>query len=98
MNSDASLNLLKQLLTLVGGILATAGLLTASQMSELTQDIIVAVPALVSLGSIVWSVYSHFGMKKVPVTATALALPIPPPPVGSTVNLTPMTGTVKVVG
>ncbi len=98
MNQDANLNLLKQMLTLIGGILATMGVLNGSQVSEMTQDIIVAVPALISAGSIIWSVYSHFHMKKVPVAATAIVLPGPPKPVGAVVDLTPMTGLAKVVG
>lgn len=66
MNNEEMLNLLKQLLTLAGGILTTAGYLTVGQANTITTDIVVAVPAVISLGSISWSVYAHWNMKKVP--------------------------------
>ena len=66
MNSQEQLNLLKQMLTFFGGIGVSAGYLTVGQAGTLTNDIIVAIPALVSLASIAWSVYAHWNMKKVP--------------------------------
>lgn len=99
MEQESTLSLLRQVLTLAGGLLAGAGFLSAEQAGTIAQDLTVAVPALVSLGSIAWSIYSHWNMKKVPVAATALILPVgEKPAVGETVNLTPMTGTAKVVG
>lgn len=66
MNSQEALNLLKQLLTLGGGVLAGAGWVSESQASTISSDLAIAIPALVSLGSIAWSVYSHWNMVKVP--------------------------------
>jgi hypothetical protein len=105
MNSQATMSFLRQALTLIGGLLAGAGWISAGQSADLVSDITIAVPALLSAGSILWSVYSHFNMKKVPVAATALILPpvapgVPSalPAVGTTINLTPMIGVAKVVG
>ena len=92
MNTDQQLNLLKQIITLLGGIAAGAGFVHISmeQITTITNDLVVIVPGLISLGSVAWSVYAHWGQKKVPVTAVAVQLPaaIPPPPVGERVALT----------
>ena len=98
--TDSQLNAIKQGLTLVFGMLTVLAptLATAQQYSELTTAIITAIPALISAGSVIWSVYAHWGMKKVPANATAVILPTGPAPAGSTIDLTPMTGLAKVVG
>jgi hypothetical protein len=100
MNSDQQLNLLKQVITMLGGMAAGAGLLhiTMEQVTTVANDMIVIIPAAISLGSIVWSVYAHWRMKKVPVTAVAVQLPatVEPPVVGERVALTGI-GTGKVV-
>jgi hypothetical protein len=102
MNSDQSLNLLKQVITFFGAMAVGAGLfnITTEQVTTVANDLIVAIPAVVSIGSIVWSVYSHWKMKKVPVTAVAVELPksVPVPPVGGTIDLTAAKGVAKVVG
>jgi uncharacterized membrane protein YebE (DUF533 family) len=72
MNTEEKLNLLKQALTFASGILVARGLLTEGQAQSAINDIAVIVPALAGLGSIVWSVYSHWNMKKVPETATVI--------------------------
>ena len=66
MNNQEVTNLVRQLLTLAGGMLAGAGVLNANQSYTLVNDIMVAVPALISLGSVAWSVYAHWNMRKVP--------------------------------
>lgn len=71
MNSEEVMNLLRQVLTLTGGLAAGAGYVSTSQASTISNDVMVAVPALVSLGSVLWSVYVHWNMKKVPETAVA---------------------------
>lgn len=65
MNSQEKMNLLRQVLTLVGGLLAGAGVISASQSATLTNDVITIVPAAVSIGSLAWSVYAHWNMVKV---------------------------------
>ena len=97
MNNEEKLNLLKQLLTMAGAMGVTFGLLTQSQSSALAGAISVAAPALVTIGSIAWSIYSHWNMKRVPENSTALALPTKPA-IGTTVDLAPLTGLAKVVG
>lgn len=99
MSSQELLNLLRQLLTLAGGLLAGAGILNAAQAETVTNNLVVAIPALVSLGSVAWSVYAHWQMKKVPDKSTALVLPGQPSiPAGTVLDLTPLRGTAKVVG
>lgn len=66
MNTQEKLNLLRQILTLVGGLLAGAGVVTDATASTAINDIMVIIPAAVSLGSLVWSVYAHWNMVKVP--------------------------------
>lgn len=100
MRSDEILNFAKQLLTLASGVAVGIGLLTSDQASELVSYLIIGVPAMIGAGSVVWSVYAHWGMKKVPEAAVALELPksVPVPPVGAELNLSPLNGKAKVVG
>lgn len=100
MNTEATLSLLRQLLTLVGGLLAGAGYLNAEQANTITNDVLTVVPALVSLGSVCWSIYAHWNQKKVPQSAVALELPstVPTPAKGTHLDLTPLTGVAQVVG
>jgi hypothetical protein len=103
MNTDEKMNALKQALTLVFGMLTVLDptLATAAQYSTLTTAIVTIVPACISIYSVIWSIYSHWGMKKVPENSTALILPASSPaapPVGGGINLAPLTGIAKVVG
>jgi len=61
------MSLVRQALTLISGIMTGAGVVTAQQASIVVGDIMVIVPAVISLGSVGWSIYAHFGMRKVPV-------------------------------
>jgi hypothetical protein len=100
MNSDEILNLIKQLLTLGSGIAIGARLLTAEQATSLINDIFVIIPAMMGAVSVVWSVYSHWQMKKVPVAATAIIMADKVPlPLGEHVSITSPTvvGVAKVV-
>ncbi len=72
MNNEEIMNLVRQLLTLAGGVLAARGIASQGEVSQAVTDIYTAVPALVSLGSIVWSVYVHWNMKKVPENSVAI--------------------------
>jgi hypothetical protein len=97
MNSDEVWNLVKQVLTLASGIAVGAGLLTADQGVSLVNDIVLVIPAVIGASSIVWSVYSHWNMKKVPVAATAIITPEKAPlPVGEHLSI-PGVGLAKVV-
>jgi hypothetical protein len=98
MNSQESLNALKQLGTFVFAILVMRGYLTHDQSTAILGDLYVIVPALGSLGTIGWSIYAHWNMKKVPEGSTALLLPVQAPPVGQALNLTPLQGAARVVG
>ena len=98
--TDAQLNMLKQFLTLAGGVLATMGIMSTTQETTLVTDLMIGVPAIISAGSILWSIYAHYGMKKVPIASTAVMLPpsVAVPAVGQSINLTPIQGSAKVVG
>jgi hypothetical protein len=102
MNSDQILNLLKQIITLLSGLAVGLGAahISAEQVTTIGNDLTVAIPAIISAGSVFWSVYAHWKMKKVPDAAVALELPksIPVPPVGTEINLSPLNGKAKVVG
>lgn len=65
MNSQEKMNLLRQMLTLLGGMFAGAAGINAAQVSSAVNDIMVIVPAAVSLGSLAWSMYAHWNMVKV---------------------------------
>ncbi len=97
MNSDEKLNLLKQMMTMVFGMMTALmpALASSQNFSALETAAGTGAPALLTLGSIIWSVYSHWNMKKVPETATAVALP-GGVPVGATVSVSGITA--KVVG
>ena len=88
-NTDEQMNAVKQFLTLFFGMLTgmMPGLATSQQYTALTTAIITAVPALISIGSVAWSIYTHWRMKKVPQNSTAVAIPSGPAMVGSKVNL-----------
>ena len=81
MNNQEQLNLLKQVLTMLGSLLTMYGVMNASQASALSAAVTVAAPALVTIGSIAWSIYSHWNMKKVPETAQVIPAPTPAPTV-----------------
>lgn len=98
MNSEGNLNLLKQVLTLLSGMAVIYGVMTESQATQIVGLIMIGVPALTGAGSMLWSVYAHWNMKKVPEQSTALMLPGGPEAKGSIVDLAPMTGLAKVVG
>lgn len=98
MNTEEALNILKQFLTLGAGMAVAFGLVNAQQATDLVGDVTVILPALIGAGSILWSAYAHWNMKKVPEASTALILPTGPAPVGTSVDLAPMTGLAKVVG
>jgi len=66
MNQDEKLNALKQMLTMIGSLATMAGILTSGQVSELTSAVCIAAPALLTISSVLWSVYSHWNMAKVP--------------------------------
>jgi uncharacterized membrane protein YebE (DUF533 family) len=98
MNSDEIFNLIKQLLTLASGVAVGVGLLTSEQATSLTSYLIIGVPAMIGAGSVIWSVYAHWRMKKVPVASTAIIAPGNVPlPVGDTVKITGV-GVARVVG
>ena len=72
MNNQELLNAAKQVGTLIFGVFVARGYLTHNQASTVMTDLGVVIPALGSLGTIGWSIYSHWNMVKVPeVTAPA---------------------------
>jgi len=70
MNTQANLSLLRQILTVLGGLLAGYGIGNPDQWGHVVNDVMVIIPAAVSLGSIVWSVYAHYEQVKVPEHTT----------------------------
>lgn len=72
MTYQETMNLLRQIATLIGGMMTARGLMTADQATGIVTNLSTLVPAAISLGSIGWSVWSHWNMKKVPVTAVAI--------------------------
>lgn len=68
MNPEAMLSLFRQVVTLVSGYFVGKGMISGADSTTL-------VSALVSLASVGWSIYSHFGMKKVPEAAKVVVAP-----------------------
>lgn len=66
MNQQAKLSLLRQILTVLGGLFAGYGIGNVEQWGYIVDDIAVTIPALISLGSIVWSIWAHYRQVKVP--------------------------------
>jgi len=79
MNSQETMNLVRQLLTFFFSVLATKGIVTSDQASALVTNISVIIPAIGVICSIGWSVYAHWNMKKVP--EDSLNIPKTPPTV-----------------
>lgn len=86
MNSQANLSLLRQILTVLGGLLAGYGIGNPEQWGHAVNDVMVAIPALVSLGSIVWSVWAHYKQVKVSEHTTVSSAD-GPMPAGTAVKL-----------
>lgn len=88
MNSQEQLNALKQAMTCVFAVITALmpGLAASQNFSLIETGLLTAAPALLTLGSMGWSIYSHWNMKKVPETSTAIATPTALP-VGSTVSI-----------
>ena len=104
MNPDALKSALGQIATALLALATGYGVLTNDQATSLASAIstiftsaAAAIPAGLLIINILASIWRHYGMKKVPEKSTALLLSTQPP-VGSTVDLTPMTGLAKVVG
>ena len=88
MNSQEQLNALKQAMTCVFAVLTALmpGVAASQNFSLIETGLLTAAPALLTLGSMAWSIYSHWNMKKVPETSTAISTPAALP-VGSTVTI-----------
>jgi hypothetical protein len=107
MNSDSIKSMLGQITTAILAILVATGVMNADQSSgvqgaiaTLFSSISAAIPAVLLIANLFASFWRHWNMKKVPEKSTALILPAsaPSPPVGSTMDLAPLTGKAKVVG
>jgi hypothetical protein len=89
MNSQETMNLVRQLLTFALAYAAGRGLISADQSSALVSDIVQAIPLIGGAGSILWSVYAHWNMKKVNEKSVAIlpsaAVVVPAP--GATVQV-----------
>ncbi len=97
MNTQELLSMLKIVGATFFGMLAMHGYMTSEQVTAIMGDLTVAVPALISAGSIVWSIYAHWNMKKVPENSVAISPnAITGAPVVGTTVLLPTTA--KVVG
>src|ERR1700676_1373736 len=97
MNTQVILNMLKIVGATFFGMLAMHGYMSEGQATVIMDGLTIAVPALISVGSIAWSIYAHWNMKKVPVDSIAISpnAVAGAPAVGSTVALP---ATAKVVG
>ena len=75
--SDSMLSAMRSILIAGGSVLAAAGIegLDTQSVSTAVNDLLIIVPASVSLGSVIWGVVEKIGKKKVPVAATAVILP-----------------------
>ncbi len=66
MNSQSVFSGARQVLTAGAAVLAGYNLGNPEQLTQLGNEIAVAGPAIVSIGSILWSIYKHYRMVKVP--------------------------------
>lgn len=73
MNTQELLNILKIVGSTLFGMLAMHGYMTTAQASAIMGDLTIAVPALLSAGTMAWSIYAHWNMKKVPENSVAIA-------------------------
>lgn len=99
MNTQEMLNVLKILGATMFGVLAMHGYMSQEQASAIMGDLTIAVPALLSAGTMAWSIYAHWNMKKVPENSTAIVPAgggqMPSVPTGTVINLP---SAAKVVG
>lgn len=98
MNSQEFASLLRILLAVVGGMLTQHGLASHEQVTQAASDITTIAPALLSLGSIAWSVYAHWNMKKVPENSIAVHADDVKGGAAPGASVVPVRGTMTVVG
>lgn len=73
MNAQEIKNAVSIFAAMFGGILATHNIdISAAQWSQIASEMSVVIPALASLGSIGYSIYSHWNMKRVPEKSVSL--------------------------
>lgn len=100
MNAQEIKNVAALISVFFGGIFAAHGAtVSTAQITSFLTDLSVAIPALVSAGGAIYSVYTHWNMKKVPEQSVAL---MPTDPISKTTienNIgTPVSIAGKVVG
>lgn len=75
MNNQELLNALKQFGTFAFAMFVMRGYLTHDQATTLMTDLTIIIPAFGSMGTIGWSIYSHWNMVKAPETAVITLAP-----------------------
>lgn len=65
MNKDQALGILRNIVSLVCGVLVGKGIITAEQATTITSDIMIAAPALIALGVALWEAFEHTDKAKV---------------------------------
>lgn len=98
MNSQVAQQFLKIALMTILSSLTTLGYVNHDQASSIASDIYTLVPAILDLGTIFWTVYAHWNMKKVPVNSVAIAKEDTQGSVIKGVSVTVPGGLAKVVG
>lgn len=100
MNAQEIKNVAALISVFFGGIFAAHGAtVSTAQITSFITDLSVAIPALISAGGAIYSVYTHWNMKKVPEKSVAL-MPTEPVSASTIANNigTPVSVAGKVVG
>lgn len=57
--NDQTLSVIRWTITLAGGYLANRGIISNSDLSTLTSEVMAAIGPLMILGTFVWGIYAH---------------------------------------
>lgn len=72
-NKEQALALLRNLVALAMGYFIAKGTITVEQAATITNDIMVAAPAVIAIGGIIWGLFAHSNKAKVESVASMSA-------------------------
>lgn len=92
-NKEQSLSILRNVLSLGAGILVGKGIISAEQAATFTNQIMIAAPALVSIGVLIWGLIDHTDKAKVESVAS-----MPAPAVAEALNKVSDVAKIQIAG
>lgn len=92
-NKEQSLSILRNVISLVAGILVGKGILSAEQAATLTNEIMIAAPAVAAIVTLIWGLIAHTDKAKVESVAS-----MPAPAVTEALNKVSDVAKIQIAG